>query len=266
MNIDKQRLEGLIIDYIDDRLNAVDRHMVEQELMTNPDANRLYQELKEVISAMDQSPVLEPSEQLRKNFDRILRDESRGGGEVKTLFFSPAFFRVAAAVALLILGGGVGYWINKYNTQQDNLAQLAKEMEATRRQLDEAKQVMLGMLGNDQSASQRLKGLNVALELPEADAEIVSALFKALHDDPNTNVRLAALDALSKFQEDHDVRKRLIQSLSTQKDPMVQIKLIQLMVQMKEKAVLDHLQNIVDDEATMKAVKDEAYSGILKLS
>ena len=47
---------------------------------------------------------------------------------------------------------------------------------------------------------------------------------------------------------------------------MVQIKLIQLMVQMKEKAVIDDLRNLVDDDATMKAVKDEAHSGILKLS
>ncbi len=47
---------------------------------------------------------------------------------------------------------------------------------------------------------------------------------------------------------------------------MVQIALIQLFVQMKEKGVVDDLQRIVDDSRTTKAVKDEAYSGILKLS
>ena len=47
---------------------------------------------------------------------------------------------------------------------------------------------------------------------------------------------------------------------------MVQIALIQLMVKMKEKSVVNDLKKIVDDSESMKAVKDEAYSGILILS
>jgi hypothetical protein len=37
-------------------------------------------------------------------------------------------------------------------------------------------------------------------------------------------------------------------------------------VDLKEQSVVDDLKKIVDDEGTMEAVKDEAYSGILKLS
>jgi hypothetical protein len=58
----------------------------------------------------------------------------------------------------------------------------------------------------------------------------------------------------------------LISALSYQKDPVVQIALIQLLVDLKEQSVVDDLKKIVDDEGTMEAVKDEAYSGILKLS
>jgi HEAT repeat protein len=108
--------------------------------------------------------------------------------------------------------------------------------------------------------------VNVAMDLTKADEEIVRVLFKTLHSDPNTNVRLAALEALYKFQHDTSIRKGLIDALSKQSDPMVQIRLIQLMVDMKEKTVVDDLQKMIDDAGTMKAVKDEAYSGILKLS
>ena len=266
MDMDKQTLEALIIDYIDDRLNTVDRETVEQELRANTDARRLYNELKEVMRAMDEAPVLDPPENLKRSFDNIISQELKGSRQAKTVLFHPSFYRMAAAVALLILGAGIGYWINKYNTQQEGLRQLAHEMEVARKQLDSTKQLMLGMLDNEQSASQRIRGLNVALELPKADKEIVDALFKTLHNDPNTNVRLAALDALARFQEDAGVRKQLIASLSRQRDPMVQIKLIQLMVEMKEKAAIDDLRDLVEDDATMKAVKDEAHSGILKLS
>ena len=126
--------------------------------------------------------------------------------------------------------------------------------------------MMMGLIDNQQSASQRLQGINVALTIESADDEVVNALAKRMNEDPNTNVRLAALDALSKFHTEPQVRKVLLDALSTQKDPMVQIALIQLMVQMKEKSVVNDLKKIVDDSETMKAVKDEAYSGILILS
>jgi HEAT repeat protein len=106
----------------------------------------------------------------------------------------------------------------------------------------------------------------VALGLQKTDDDIVKALFHTLHTDPTTNVRLAALEALAKFRHEEDVRKGLVEALSRISDPMVQIKLIQLMVDMKEKGVVQDLQKIVDDDAALKAVKDEAYTGILKLS
>jgi hypothetical protein len=264
--MEKERLEGLIIDYIDDRLNAVDRQLIEQELMKNDDARKLYQELKEVMSAMDQSEPLNPSAALMENFRNNLKKEIELSGNSKTVFFNPALYRIAAAVTLLILGAGIGVWISRNNAEQDRLAAIQREMEITRKELADTKQLMLGMLDNDQSASQRIKGVNVALGLTKADPEIVDALLKTMYSDRNTNVRLAALDALARLHDDPEVRRKLIESLSKQTDPMVQIKLIQLMVDIQEKGVVDDLRKIVNDASVMKAVKDEAYTGILKLS
>ena len=58
----------------------------------------------------------------------------------------------------------------------------------------------------------------------------------------------------------------LEQHLVKQKDPVVQISLIRLMVEMKEKSVIKELDRITKDNESIKAVKDEAYSGLLKLS
>lgn len=264
--MEKEKLESLLIEYIDNRLNAVDRHTIEQELLNNPDARKLYEELKEVIFLMETSTPLKPSSSLKDKFDKDLTDAIHNVEGLKTIFFTPAFYRVAAAVALMVISGAVGFWISNNNAQQERLAQIEREMELTRRQLADTKQLMLGMLENDQSASQRIKGVNVAMELPKADEQVVHILFKTMRSDPSTNVRLAALEALYKFHRDESVRSGLINALSEQTDPMVQIRLIQLMVEMEEKAVVDELQKIVDDAGAMKAVKDEAYSGILKLS
>lgn len=265
--MEKEKLEGLIIDYIDGRLSEADRRLVEEELMKNEEAQKLHKELNEVILMMEQSRALEPSPKLKERFDRMLRDEAAASSPASsTIFFRPAFYRAAAAVALLVMSGAIGFWISKHHGQQAELTALQKEMELTRKQLADTKQLMLTMLENDQSASQRIRGVNVAMDIPDADDEIVTALLSTMRSDPNTNVRLAALEALSRFQQDPKVRKGLIDALSKQTDPMVQISLIQLLVQLKEKSVVKDLQDLVEEPGTMQAVKDEAYSGILKLS
>jgi hypothetical protein len=257
--MEKEKMEGLIIDYIDNKLNTVDRQTIEQELVRNPEAYKLYEELKEVMLLMDKAGRMEPSTKLKSNFDEMLESEMKASPKGKIIFFQPAFYRVAAAVALLVIGGGIGFWISKENDQAKRIAAIEEKME-------ENKRLMMSMIGNQNSASQRIQGLNVAMTIDKTDDEVVKALVKAMNEDSNSNVRLAALEALSKFSNDPHVRKILIGSLATQKDPIVQIALIQLMVQMKEKGIVNDLQKIVEDSETMQAVKDEAYSGILKLS
>jgi HEAT repeat protein len=87
-----------------------------------------------------------------------------------------------------------------------------------------------------------------------------------MNEDPNTNVRLAALEALGKFKHEASVRRVLIESLAKQNDPVVQISLIQMMVDMKEKSIIGELEKLTQQKEILKAVKDEAYTGILKLS
>jgi hypothetical protein len=258
--MDKEKLESLLIDYIDGRLSTSDKVIAEQELARNEQARHLYAQLKEVMEVMDRSAKLHPSASLQRSFDQMLKTEMGSAAKsTKVVFFSPAFYRAAAAVLLLVVGGGAGYLISNYQRQQDKLAKIEKELMDT-------KNLMIAMMGNDQSASSRIQGVNVALRIEKADNEVVNALVKAMNEDPNANVRLAAVDALSKFYNDPVVRRKLIDALSTQKDPIVQIALIQLLVNMKEKNVVNDLKKLVDDVKTIKPVKDEAYSGIMKLS
>jgi hypothetical protein len=257
--MEKEKLEGMLIDYIDNKLNSVDRHQVEQELVRNPEAYKVYEELKEVMHLMDRSARLEPSDKLRTSFDALLQEELKTERKNKTVFFQPTFFKVAAAIALLILAGALGFYIKQQN---DLIAKRDEELKILQLQT----QQMMAMIGNDQSASQRIQGVNVSYNFAKADDAIVETLVKTMNEDPNSNVRLAALEALSRFINEKKVRQEIVKSLSKQKDPIVQIQLIQLLVKIKEKGVVDDLQKIVDDDGTMHAVKDEAYSAIMKLS
>lgn len=256
--MDKEKIESLLIDYIDGRLSDEDIRMVGQMIATDEQVAEIHRQLIQVIQSMKQAGELEPGDRLKRGFEFQLAEEMKSAKE-SNLFFSPWVYRIAAGVVLVLSGVTIGYWINKNQVQQN-------ELEAIRKEMQETKQLMMAMMANQQSASQRIQGVNVAMSIETADDDVVQVLVKTMNEDHNTNVRLAALEALSKFQQEPLVRGALVQSLSKQKDPVVQIALIQLMVKMKEKGVESDLKRIIEDVHTIKAVKDEAYKGLLKLS
>ena len=257
--MEKNDWDSLLIDYIDQNLSAQDREKVEAALRADTAVRLQYEQLREVLQTMNQAVEQEPPARMTTSFHALLQEEIRAARQPRTISLTPAWYRVAAAVALLLVGGGVGFWISRHQQQQAQLEAMQREMKATQ-------EMLMSMLGNDLSASQRLQGATVALRMDRADNELVTVLVRTLTDDPNTNVRLAALDALSKFSSERPVRQALIKALSTQTDPLVQIELIRMLVDMKEKTILKELHRISTDEQLLNEVKDEAHAGILRLS
>lgn len=258
--MEREKLEGLLIDFIDGRLNESERKEV-KGLLNDPEVRVLYDQLKQVTSAMDRSSELNPSNKLFSGFQQMLKEEAakESTPQQRQVSFTPTVFRAAAAVVLVMVGVAIGYYVNQYNVAQQRIAELEKENLRQREQ-------MLANMQDPSSASLRMKAVNNVNEMSTLDDVVVSALVKAMNEDKNTNVRLAALDALGKFHDEPMVRKALIASLSKQDDPVVQIALIQLMVKIKEKGVLKDLNRIIEDNNAIEPVKDEAHSGILKLS
>lgn len=203
---------------------------------------------------------------------------------------------VAAASIIVLIGSGLLFWPEKNNQTvvvKNNPVQPTKpaptkietnlpttitpeiieypnkslnRFAALQASLAKEKQNIFYQLSNTQSASMRLSGATAAYEMKNADKDIIDVLIKTMNTDPNSNVRLAALDALSKFYREKYVKKQLVSALSKQKDPIVQIALIQLLTQMKENTIVSELQRIAQDGNSMDAVKDQAYDGIRKLS
>jgi hypothetical protein len=259
--MEREKLEALLIDYIDGKLSTEERLVVEQEhLLRNKETYQLYEQLKEVMQAMHKSSQLEPTMRLRTEFDKLLKEEMEQGKRGKTVAFMPMYYRAVAAVALIALAGAVTFWVREHQQHAAAIAEMRAEMAATKRE-------MMALLHNESSASQRLMGATVAYnDIAHADNEIIKALAKTMNQDENSNVRLAALEALGKFKDQPHVRKYLIQALGTQKDPLVQIALIRLLVDMQEKGARKQLEEITTDDSLLPAVKDEAHAGLLRLS
>ncbi len=127
------------------------------------------------------------------------------------------------------------------------------------------KQVVFAALNNMDSPASRITAVTGAFKLRNTGNDVVDALVETLNNDPSANVRLAALDGLARFYRDTYVRKQLITSLKKQQDPVVQIALIELLTRMRESSILTELDKLINDDNTMKAVKDCAYSSIFRL-
>jgi hypothetical protein len=127
------------------------------------------------------------------------------------------------------------------------------------------KLVRFAGLNNMESPASRINAASAASRLQNHGNDVVDALVLTLNSDPNSNVRLAALDGLGRFYQENYVRRQLIASLKKQHDPVVQIAMINLLTRMRESAILVELDRMVNDATIQKGVKDCAYSSILIL-
>lgn len=258
-------MKELMIDYIDGKLSGELKAFVEKYIEKSAEHQKEYKSLKETVGLLQHDKQLEPDSNLRLDFLNALEQEmntlnadKKGSTRIIGLRLANVW-QVAAAVALLAVGLLGGMWLMKDNSHQKQMLALQREMEQTK------KMVMLALEDQD-SPSQRMLGVNASYELPRADDEIVQILVKTMNEDENVNVRLAAINALAKFSAEPQVRKALIASLEKQTDPIVQITLINLMVELKEKGAVEELKQIINDSTNVESVKDEAHMAVFKLS
>ncbi|MCE7040418.1 HEAT repeat domain-containing protein [Dyadobacter sp. CY312] len=171
------------------------------------------------------------------------------------------FMRIAAGLALVLVGFGGGALYNKL--QNNSVADVAEIDVAP---IQEIKTVLAFEHTQSTSASERIQAVNQSYTLSKADQDITQLLVNTLNFDPNVNVRLASCQALLRFKDEQGVTESLIQSLGIQTDPILQITLIETLVAIKEKRAVDQIQQLAKDQQILEAVRTKAQEGAHKLS
>ena len=262
--MNREKMKELMIDYLDGKLEGELKEFVEKQINKNEEISQEFNALKEGNSLLDQDLQLEPDSTLKLDFERMLQGEidkesqrDLGVERVRVIDFN-LFSKIAAGLIILAMGSFIGWWVSNQNTD-DDLMTMRRELEVTRT-------MVLTYLQDESSASNRLKGVNTAFSSEGKDTEITTKLIHVMNNDNNSNVRLAAARALARFTDDPLAKKALIDALSTQTDPVVQIELINIMIELKEQESIDKLKEIIQDDQSIEAVKDEAHMAIFKLS
>jgi hypothetical protein len=109
------------------------------------------------------------------------------------------------------------------------------EISQLRGEIHNMRQLVTLSLLQQQSASDRLQGVNWSYRAEQSDTEVLSALLHTINQDQSVNVRLAAVDAMRNFEDSPVARKGLVQSLTKQSSPLIQISIIDLLVELRER-------------------------------
>lgn len=119
-------------------------------------------------------------------------------------------------------------------------------------------------LNDSTSSSTRLAAVLAIKRNDLISYKLLDRLAITLQQDGNSNVRMAALSILEKYQQDAHVSNLLVKALHQQNDPMVQLSLVNLLGKMENVKIDERLYALVNDPSTIDAVKDEAYQILLK--
>jgi hypothetical protein len=222
-----------------------------------------------MLAAID-SPAPD-SERMRARLDGVIDAVEHTHTVARPRLFHTYALQGIAAAAMLIIGIGIGWFAagrtggsafgGNRAASNDSTAQIA----AMRIEMHDLREMVSLSLMQQQSATERLKGVTWTGQLDRPSGEIVSALLDALVHDPNVNVRLATIDALERFASREDVRRGTIRAVAQQPSPLVQIALIDFMVKTNERESVPALRRLAMDPQANDAVRARAAWGVQQL-
>lgn len=171
--------------------------------------------------------------------------------------------RIAAGFILLLVGFSAGLLVN----QQQNVS--TEQVAVLQQEIQQMKSVLVYGTENRLTASERISAVKLSDRVPESTeglgSEITEILIYTMNNDQNINVREAAAEALFRFRNEEPIRKALVNSLSRQRDPLMQMTLINMLVELKEKSAINEMQKLLMDSDTREVVKTRLELGIAEL-
>ncbi|MBI2428299.1 MAG: HEAT repeat domain-containing protein [Ignavibacteriales bacterium] len=267
MNKEQHVLE-FIPDFLIGNFDSNKRAAIQSHLQVCELCRREYETIAMLWNSLGELPAVRPSTGLHERFNAMLAAYEHGlhHAKSKTTFvdsinvfieiFWPKQAAIQFAIALLLFAGGgfIGMQVTR-PTEQKHRSESNVEIAELRGEVQAMNRMLAVSLMQQQSASERLRGITLTSQFPQADGELTSALFEALNYDPNVNVRLAAVDALQQFGNDPAIRKGIIDALKRQKSPIIQMALIDASVSLQVLQTKPVMQELLKDTTLNVAVK-----------
>jgi hypothetical protein len=256
------RAEHCLPDYWHDELSCTDRAWLDQHLETCDDCA----ELATFWRKLGQLPEAKPDPLQRQRFDVMLAAYVAAPSRLSWIQGWQMLMRplpLGFALVLLLTGLGGGWWLRgvKSPTQDQ-----AGEIAGLREEVHDTRQLVVLSMLQQQSANDRLAGINYSNRLSPLDPQILQALLHSLQYDPSTDVRLAAIDALEHAGSGREaapaVTSGLVEAFPYQNSPLVQVALVDSFVDLRPPAARALLQKVSTDLSYGPEVRQRAAWGL----
>ena len=274
MTCDEAKL--LLPDYWSQSLSEQDELGFETHIATcdacHAEAERLGALWKSLALIPGSSGDFEPGTKLRGRFYDTLSAYRHGlesaprrslRERILALWPRQPAWQMGVSFALLVIGVGVGFEARPGTAKPAPAANT--EIAELHSEVNSMRQMVAISLLQQQSASERLRGVSYAYRVQPSDTEVLSALLSTVNQDPNVNVRLAAVDALHAFGASPVMRTAVMQSIQKQTTPLVQVSLIDLLVDLKENEAAPELKKLTSDDQIDAGVRQHAQWALGKL-
>lgn len=151
----------------------------------------------------------------------------------------------AAAVLLLVGGFGAGWLLRPAQALDPEIVQ---------------RQGILRLLRHG-SVGERATGLALVGGEDEVP-ELLDALLERLLRDPDPRIRREAAEALTLFAGRPSLRDRIVAQLARERDPEVQLALVDLLGAFREQAARAALRRLVDEGRLQGRARDHAHQAL----
>jgi hypothetical protein len=236
--------ERQLAAYLENRLSPKDR----DQFREHANACEICREELDIWDKLSNLPAATPGPYFRQDFEAMLARETRNIPQRQAPW---QLWAAAAAIA-------VGAFLAGTYKPSSEIAELREELRSMRT-------MFATSLLQQQSAVERLRGVNYSVRLDNPDEEVVGALIQTLRSDSSVDVRLAATDALRKYSSRPQVRQSMAEALTLQDSPLVQLALIDAMVEFRERRAAPAFAQLAASQSIDPTVKTRLVKAIEEL-
>jgi hypothetical protein len=249
----KERWEELIIDYLSGELTNEDRVQFDALKEGQPGFLEMLNSYRDMYSEITGIPESEIKPEARIEFLSKFSENGQLPRNLETRS-RRVIRRLSAAAAVILLMLTAAFFLGR---QQGEIRALKSELQETKAAMDN--------LTSAQNTSTRIKGVQASYDLEVPDHEILEKIYTLLITDPSTQVRLTAIQALRMFADVSDAPRMLVDALSHQDEPIVQVALIDAIVQLQIGEATPEIEKLMHSRNLNEFVKSKGELALFKL-
>jgi len=246
--------EKWISEFYESQLSNQQAEQLKKHLNGCKDCSGLFDDYDMIINSLSSLPNVESPKEIKSSFLHELNrpkvidlkptEPKRRSSKIQAL-------QIAASFVLFFMIGFFAKDLMNDNRIENYISELKTENETLKNNM------VLALLEN-QSPSMRIKAIDIYEKNDVRNDEIIKVLLDKMNNDSNDNVRMAAIKSISKFISFSEIKKEFIQQLKKEKNPNIQILIIEALSNIKEIEIINAMKYLKNRQDVEEYVKVEA--------